>query len=93
MYCDYTVPVEAVRKKAEELITNHPKWNGKTWNVQVTDASEQTVEIRVLASADDAATMFDLRAYIREKLIDFLQKEHPTALPRVRNYQISEKKT
>jgi hypothetical protein len=29
--------------------------------------------------------VFDLRCEIREKLIDFLQREHPEALPRQRS--------
>jgi len=91
LYCDYTAPVQAIRKKAEELIMNHPKWNGKVWNVQVTDTTEQTMQVRIAASANDASAMLDLRASLRESLIDFLQKEYPSALPRVRNYQMIEK--
>jgi small-conductance mechanosensitive channel len=93
LYCDYTVPVDAIRKKAEELIKNNPNWNGKVWNVQVTDVTEQTIQVRVLASANDASTSNDLRASLRENLIEFLQKEYPQTLPRVRNYQITDKKS
>jgi small-conductance mechanosensitive channel len=90
LYCDYSVPVDAVRKKAKELIEGHPNWNRRVWNVQVTNCTEKTVELRIVASANDAKATFDLRTYLREKLIDFLQKEYPHALPCLRNYQISE---
>jgi hypothetical protein len=40
--------------------------------------------VRPLARARSAADAFDLRCDIREQLIAFLQKEHPTALPRAR---------
>jgi hypothetical protein len=50
----------------------------------VTDAKEGAIELRALASARSAGDAFDLRCEIREKLIGFLQREHPTALPRGR---------
>jgi hypothetical protein len=37
-----------------------------------------------VASAADAASAWDLRCEIREKLIAFLQERHPGALPRMR---------
>ena len=50
----------------------------------MTDSKESSIELRALASARSAADAFDLRCDIREQLIAFLQKEHPTALPRAR---------
>ena len=41
-------------------------------------------EVRILASARTSPRSFDLRCEVREKLIAFLQKEHPYALPRLR---------
>lgn len=35
-------------------------------------------------SANSAGQAFDLRCEVREQLIDFLQREHPEALPRER---------
>ena len=35
-------------------------------------------------SARSSGQTFDLRCEVREKLIDFLQREHPEALPRTR---------
>ena len=42
------------------------------------------MEVRVLASAATSGATFDLRCELREKLIAFLAKEHPQALPRGR---------
>jgi hypothetical protein len=50
----------------------------------VTDTKESTVELRVLVSARDSSALFDLRCELRERLIDFLQKQYPAALPRHR---------
>jgi len=42
--------------------------------LQVSDAKETTVEIRILVSAKNSPTAWDLRVYIREKMIEFIQK-------------------
>jgi hypothetical protein len=52
--------------------------------IQVTEANERAVQIRALVSAGDASKAWDLRCRVREALIDFLQREHPEALPRMR---------
>jgi hypothetical protein len=62
-------------------------------NLQVTDANEQTVELRALVSARDSGTAFDLRCEVREKLIEFLRREYPGALPRRRTEAFLEKGT
>jgi len=42
------------------------------------------MEIRILVSASNSGRTFDLRCEVREKLIDFIQREYPAALPRMR---------
>jgi small-conductance mechanosensitive channel len=81
---DYTVPVAELRKKLEEVVRASPLWDKKVVNLQVSDATERTVQLRVLASAANAGAAWDLRCDIREKLIVFLQKNYPDALPRQR---------
>lgn len=85
LYVDHTTPVDAVRKKLSEIVAQSKLWNGKVANLQVTDCKETTIELRALVSADNAGAVSDLRADVREKLIDFLQREYPHALPRRRN--------
>jgi small-conductance mechanosensitive channel len=84
IYVDYRAPVGLIRDKLNEIVKASTKWDGRVVNLQVTDAKQQTIELRCLASAGSAGQAFDLRCEIREKLIDFLQKEHPEALPRQR---------
>ena len=52
--------------------------------LQVTNATERAVELRALMSAADASAAWDLRREVREKLISFVQKNYPQALPKVR---------
>jgi hypothetical protein len=44
--------------------------------------------IRVLASAADAPTAWDLRCVLRERLIYFMQTDYPQCLPRVRALRV-----
>jgi hypothetical protein len=58
--------------------------------LQVTDCKDSTIEVRALFSANSAGQAFDLRCEVREKMIDFLQREHPEALPRQRQLNLRE---
>ncbi len=85
LHVDYTAPVPILRRKAEELIRQSALWDGQVVNLQVVEAFDQTMQLRLLMSAADAGRTFDLRCEIREKMIAFLQQEYPSALPRRRN--------
>jgi small-conductance mechanosensitive channel len=89
LYLDYTAPIARIREKVAELAAQSQLWDRNLVKVQVTDAKESTMEVRILVSAHSAGTASDLRAEIREKLIDFLQQEYPQALPRSRQEVIN----
>jgi hypothetical protein len=40
--------------------------------------------VRVLVSANNSGSLFDLRCYLRENLISFIQKNYPEAFPKAR---------
>jgi small-conductance mechanosensitive channel len=84
LYLDYAAPVEIIRQKAIALVADLKIWNGNVVNVQVTNANSQTMELRVLVNSGSAAATSNLCADLRERLIAFLQQEHPEALPRQR---------
>ncbi len=84
VYVDYAVPVEEVRKELHSILKSTPLWDGKVWGLQVTNASERTVELRALMSATDSSKAWDLRCLVREQLLRFLQGKYPESLPRVR---------
>jgi small-conductance mechanosensitive channel len=83
-YVDHAAPVETIRKKLADIAGQSTLWNGKVLSLQVSDCKETTIELRALLSADNASALWDLRCEVREKLIDFLQREYPAALPRRR---------
>jgi small-conductance mechanosensitive channel len=84
-YVDYRAPVGIIRDKLREILQQSKDWNGQTMSLQVTDAKESTIELRALMSANSGGQAFNLRCAVREQMIDFLQREHPEALPRQRN--------
>lgn len=84
LYLDYNVPVEAIRKKAREIAENDPLWTGESFAVQVTDTTPTCIQVRVLTSAPDAPSAFDLRCHMREHLIAFIRDEYPQSLPQTR---------
>lgn len=84
IYADYTVPVEPLRQEFTWILKNSPHWDGKVNVLQVTDAKEQTVELRALMSAKDSSTAWNLRCEVREKLLLFLQEKLPQHLSRSR---------
>ena len=81
IYVDYRAPVEIIREKFKEIVKQSDKWDGDVAALQVTDLKEGTMELRCLMSARSGGLVFDLRCEVREQLIDFLQKNHPEALP------------
>ena len=84
VYTDYRAPVAVLREKLTEFAKASPIWDGKVVNMQVSDATEQTMQIRMLVSARNAPQTWDLRCEIREKMIAFIQAEMPEMLPRTR---------
>lgn len=84
IYADYTVPVAAVRAELRRIVENDPLWDKKVCGLQVTNATDHTVELRALMSASDSGKAWDLRCRVREALLDFMQREYPGSLPRVR---------
>jgi small-conductance mechanosensitive channel len=84
LHVDYTAPVERIREKAIELVKASPLWDGQTAKLQVIEARENSLELRVTMSARTSSDAFELRCDVREKLVDFLQREFPNALPHAR---------
>lgn len=83
-HADYTVPIEELRRKLTETVKSTALWDGKVVVLQVVDALPTTIQLRALVSARSSGEAWDLRCYVREKMIEFLQQSYPHALPRQR---------
>ncbi len=81
---DWRVSPSLMREELDRILADTDLWDRRTSVLQVTDAVGGWVHVRVLATAKDAPTLFDLRCYIRERLVEWLHDEDPAALPRTR---------
>jgi small-conductance mechanosensitive channel len=84
LYLDYTAPIDILRTEFERLLKDQPLWDKRVQVMQVTNISERTVEIRMLVSANSSGKAFDLRCYLREKMLAFIQEHHAYCLPKTR---------
>lgn len=84
IWVDYNFPVEQGRVALQGIIESSSLWDRRFWNLQVSDASEKTLQLRILATASNSSRSWDLRCEIREKFLAFIQQSHPESLPRIR---------
>jgi len=84
IYVDYSFHVESIRNALPDMLKKNPDWDGRFWNVQVTKVTEQYKEIRMMLTSADSAKNWDLRAAIREELIDFININYPETFAKIR---------
>jgi small-conductance mechanosensitive channel len=83
-YVGYDLPVQAIRDFVPQILKDNPNWDGRVFNVQITNTNELYKEMRVLVSSSDASKNWDLRTEVREKVIDFIQANYPECFAKVR---------
>lgn len=82
---DFDLPIGTLRAEFERLLESEPFWDGRDKSVQVTDAGESALEVRLLMSARGPAELWQLRVSMREKMLSWLQTfERGAHVPRSR---------
>jgi len=84
IYTDYTLPVDEVRKEFVKWVESSPLWDKRNYGFLVTDAKDNTIELRATISAKNSGDAWDMECMIREKLITHIRENYPWALPRAR---------
>jgi small-conductance mechanosensitive channel len=84
IWVDYTMPVEPLRQEFTRLLNESGLWDGEFSSVQVTDSSDQAIQVRFLMSAANSSKNWDLRCAVREGMVTFIQEHYPAQLPRLR---------
>ncbi|MES2307557.1 MAG: mechanosensitive ion channel domain-containing protein [Verrucomicrobiota bacterium] len=84
---DFSAPIQELREEFNRIVRASKHWNQNTCALHVSDADEVSLQIRLIASAPTAAQSWELRCEIREKMVDFIRRHYPLALPRARNEQ------
>jgi small-conductance mechanosensitive channel len=87
---DWRVSPTAMRAELERILSRTSIWDGRASVLQVTDATGGFVRVRILVTAVDAPTLFDLRCYVREEMVEWLHGQDPAALPRQRVQLVEE---
>jgi small-conductance mechanosensitive channel len=81
---DWRVSTAAMRTQLGVILKTTTNWDGRTQVLQVTDAVGGFVHVRILVSAKDSPTLFDLRCFVREAMVDWVQQQNPQTMPRTR---------
>jgi small-conductance mechanosensitive channel len=81
---DWRVSTAAMRTQLGEILKTTSSWDGRTQVLQVTDAVGGYVHVRILVSAKDSPTLFDLRCFVREAMVEWIQNSNPQTMPRTR---------
>lgn len=84
LHVDYTFPVQALREELDRWLPEQDIWDERVKSVMVTDNNDRAMTVRVLVSAKDAGTTFDLRCRTREYLINWVQQNYRESLPQSR---------
>ncbi|RQH07332.1 mechanosensitive ion channel family protein [Paraburkholderia dinghuensis] len=84
LWLDFRMPLAPLREELTRIVTNAPEWDGRVQVLQVTDANERAMQLRVLVSSRDSGLAWDLRCRVREGLLGFVNAQYPQFLPRTR---------
>ncbi|WP_077563735.1 mechanosensitive ion channel domain-containing protein [Polaromonas sp. C04] len=84
LWVDYRMPLEPLRRQAQRVCDDAPEWDRRLCKLQVVDAGERSMQLRVLVSSASSGQNWDLRCRVREALVDFMQREYPQHLPLMR---------
>jgi small-conductance mechanosensitive channel len=78
---DWRVSPNDMREELARVLARTTLWDGRTSVLQVTDATGSVIRIRILVTAKDAPTLFDLRCFVREQLVEWVHTKNAAALP------------
>lgn len=82
-HLDHSAPLDAMRAHLRDVLREIPQWDGRAFDLCVTDSTPSTIEVRALVTAKDADDLWKVRVAVRERMVRWLCEEHPYALPRV----------
>lgn len=78
---DWQVPLDAMRSEMMRCVEGTDLWDGRIALLQVDSAENGRVRVAILVSAADSPTLTDLRYYVREHMVKWIQSSVPKALP------------
>jgi small-conductance mechanosensitive channel len=79
---DPAAEIGPIRSEFERFVESQDKWDRRTATLFVTEARAGSIEIRMAVSAATIGDLFELRAAVREHMLDWLRQNMPSALLR-----------
>lgn len=85
LYTDYSINVDDLRTHLTKILENKSDWwDGRVNVIQVTQAKDNGMELRILVSSFDSPTAWDLRCHVREEMVKYIQNHYPDSFPHTR---------
>lgn len=84
LWVDYRMPLAPLREAARLACEAAPEWDQRLCLLQVVDAGERSMQLRVLVTSGNSSLNWDLRCKVREALVDCMQRDWPEHLPLMR---------
>jgi len=84
IWVDYRMPLAPLREAAQRACEAAPEWDQRLCLLQVVEAGERGMQLRVLVTSSNSSLNWDLRCKVREALVDCMQRDWPAHLPFVR---------
>ena len=81
---DWHSSIPAVRERLDLVLAETDLRDGEVARVHVTDIATDAVRVRVLLSAKDAPTLWELHCHVREDLASWVRTDDPEWTPRQR---------
>jgi small-conductance mechanosensitive channel len=79
---DYFADIDALRKELTRILEGEGRqmWDGRVGSVVVLEVMDRTLTVRALVSVANSEKLFDLRALVRERMVEYL-RANPQWLP------------
>ncbi|MDB5884806.1 MAG: MscS Mechanosensitive ion channel [Polaromonas sp.] len=84
IWVDYRMPLAPLREAALLACEAAPEWDRRLCLLQVVEAGERSMQLRVLVTSGNSSLNWDLRCKVREALVDVMQRDWPGHLPLMR---------
>ncbi|AAV89620.2 mechanosensitive ion channel MscS [Zymomonas mobilis subsp. mobilis ZM4 = ATCC 31821] len=84
LYVDPLANVERLREHMKKVVTSNALWDGRSYILQVSDMKPEYIELRLLATARDAPSSWDLCCDIREQMLRFIAENMPETIAHTR---------
>ncbi len=78
---DWDTPITEMRAELGHILARTDMWDGDTGILQVLDATGGKIKIGALLSGRTSAELTDLKYYVREELVKWIQSKAPDAAP------------